>query len=355
MNRPVYRLRELVARFGGRIEGDPEVEIVQVATLSSAQPGQIAFLSNSKYRAQLDGTQAGAVILSDADADATDLPRIVCDNPYAYFARLSAFLNPMPRYEPGIHPTAAIGEGAEIAQSAYIGPHVTIGAGAKIGDGSVILDGSSIGERVVIGHQAFIYPRVVIYHDCVIGARLIAHSGVVIGADGFGIAMEDGRWNKIPQIGRVVIGDDVEVGANTTIDRGALDDTLIGDGVKLDNQIQIAHNVRIGAHTAIAGCVGIAGSATIGSYCRVGGSAGILGHLQIADHVEIASFTLIGKSIRQPGSYAGIYPFSSNDEWRKNAAHLRHLDDLFNRIKKLEKELKALRELDLEGESSHEL
>lgn len=345
MHRTAYRLEELVARFGGRVEGNPRVEIEQIATLSNAQSREIAFLSNSKYRSQLNDTQAGAVILSEQDADATGLPRIVCDNPYAYFARLSAFLNPMPTYAAGVHPTAVVANGAEITEGVYIGPHVTVGAGAQIGAGSVILDGSSIGERTVIGSQAFIYPRVVVYHDCIIGERLIAHSGAVIGADGFGIAMEGGRWNKIPQIGRVVIGNDVEIGANTTIDRGALDDTIIGDGVKLDNQIQIAHNVRIGAHTAIAGCVGIAGSATIGSYCRIGGSAGILGHLQIADHVEIASFTLIGKSIRQPGSYAGIFPFSTGEEWKKNAAHIRHLDDLSKRIKKMESELKALREL----------
>jgi len=194
--------------------------------------------------------------------------------------------------------------------------------------------------------NARLYPRVVVYHDCVLGNRLIAHSGVVIGADGFGIAMDEGRWLKIPQIGRVVIGDDVEIGANTTIDRGALDDTVIEDGVKLDNQIQVAHNVRIGAHTAIAGCVGIAGSTTIGRYCRIGGSAGILGHLQIADYVEISSFTLIGKSIREPGSYTGIYPFSKNDEWRKNASHLRHLDALADKIKLLQQEIEALRRKD---------
>jgi UDP-3-O-[3-hydroxymyristoyl] glucosamine N-acyltransferase len=203
----------------------------------------------------------------------------------------------------------------------------------------VIGEGCCIGANVIIGSRARLYPRVVIYHGCEIGDNLIAHSGVVIGADGFGIAMDTDHWIKIPQIGRVVIGNDVEIGANTTIDRGALDDTVIEDGVKLDNQIQVAHNVRIGAHTAIAGCVGIAGSTTIGKYCRIGGSAGILGHLQIADHVEIASFTLIGKSIREAGSYAGIFPFSRVEDWRKNSVHLRHLDELAERIKKLEKQL----------------
>jgi len=338
-----YRLADIAARFGGRLLGDADVLVRQIATLDSADKHHISFLSNSKYRSQLGSTGAGAVILGEADADATTLPRIVCDNPYAYFAKVSALLNPLPQMAPGIHPSAVIGEGAKVDPSAHIGAHVTIGSGATIGAGCVIMDGCSIGARTVIGSNARLYPRVVVYQDCLIGDNLIAHSGVVIGSDGFGMAMEDGRWRKIPQIGRVVIGDDVEIGANTTIDRGALDDTVIEEGVKLDNQIQIAHNVRIGAHTAIAGCVGIAGSTSIGRYCRIGGSAGILGHLQIVDEVEIAAFTLIGKSIREPGSYAGIFPFSRNDEWRKTAAHLRRLDELARKVKTLQQEIEALR------------
>ncbi|HEY0665989.1 MAG TPA: UDP-3-O-(3-hydroxymyristoyl)glucosamine N-acyltransferase [Gallionella sp.] len=334
-----YQLAEIAARLGGRVLGDAGVCISRIATLESAQPDQISFLTNSKYRAQLAETKAGAVILSEADADATDLPRIISDNPYAYFARVSALLNPLPEVRPGIHPTAVIGTGAQVDATACIAATAVIGAGAKIGAHSVIGEGCSIGENVVIGSHARLYPRVVIYHDCVIGDNLIAHSGVVIGADGFGIAMDKGHWVKIPQIGRVVIGNDVEIGANTTIDRGALSDTVIEDDVKLDNQIQIAHNVRIGAHTAIAGCVGIAGSAVIGKYCRIGGSAGILGHLQIADNVEVASFTLVGKSIREAGSYAGIFPFSRAEDWRRNSVHLRHLDELAGRIRALEKRL----------------
>jgi UDP-3-O-[3-hydroxymyristoyl] glucosamine N-acyltransferase len=343
MKQTAYRLEDIVTRFGGRVLGNAAVLINQIATLDSAKSDQIAFLANSKYRAQLDGTNAGAVILGAADAEATTIPRIVCDNPYAYFAKLSAFLNPLPKAVAGIHPSAVVGEGAVIAPSAQIDAHVVIGDGAQIGANSVIMSGCNIGAGVVIGENARLYPRVVVYHDCVLGNNLIAHSGVVIGADGFGIAMEEGRWLKIPQIGRVVIGDDVEIGANTTIDRGALDDTVIEDDVKLDNQIQIAHNVRIGAHTAIAGCVGIAGSATIGRYCRIGGSAGILGHLQVADYVEISSFTLVGKSIKERGSYCGIYPFSTTQTWRKNAAHVRHLDELADRIKQLEQQITLLK------------
>lgn len=338
-----YRLADIAARLGGRVLGNAEVRISQIATLEKAQPNQISFLTNSKYRTQLAGTRAGAVILGEADAEATDLPRIISDNPYACFARVSALLNPLPEIRPGVHPSAIVGAGAQIDPTASVAAAAVIGERATIGAHSVIGEGCSIGDNTVIGRHARLYPGVVIYHDCIIGDNLIAHSGTVVGSDGFGFAMDEGRWIKIPQIGRVVIGNDVEIGANTTIDRGALDDTVIEDGVKLDNQIQVAHNVRIGAHTAIAGCVGIAGSATIGRHCRIGGSAGILGHLQIADHVEIASFTLIGKSITEPGSYAGILPFSRNDEWRKNAVHMRHLDDMAKRLRKLEKEIESLK------------
>jgi UDP-3-O-[3-hydroxymyristoyl] glucosamine N-acyltransferase len=344
-----YTLAEIVARFGGRVLGDAQVEITQVATLELADSSQISFLTNSRYRAQLADTKAGALILGEADAEATALPRIISANPYAYFAKVSALLNRLPAIVPGVHPSAVIGAGALIDPTASVAAMAVVGAGAIVGAHSVIGEGSFIGDNVVVGRHVRLYPRVVIYHDCVIGDNLIAHSGVVIGADGFGIAMDEGRWIKIPQIGRVVIGNDVEIGANTTIDRGALDDTVIEEGVKLDNQIQIAHNVRVGAHTAIAGCVGIAGSTTIGKYCQIGGSAGILGHLKIADNVVIASFTLIGKSISEAGSYAAIFPFGKTEDWRKNAVHLRHLDEMAKRIKILEQKL--LKQESLKGNS----
>ncbi|GAB4115513.1 MAG: UDP-3-O-(3-hydroxymyristoyl)glucosamine N-acyltransferase [Sideroxydans sp.] len=343
MKNPSFRLSEIVARLGGKVLGNPETEVFQVATLEKAMSGDIAFLANAKYRKQLANSHAAAVIVAESDAALTGLPRIVVANPYAYFAKLSALLNPLPALPPGIHPTAVVGAGTVIAPDAHIGAHVCIGEGARIGSGTVVMAGCVIGDRTQLGERGRLYPNVTIYHDCIIGRDVILHAGVVIGADGFGIAMDEGRWLKIPQIGRVVIGDQVEIGANTTVDRGALDDTVIEDGVKMDNQIQVAHNVRIGAHTAIAGCVGIAGSATIGKYCRIGGSAGILGHLQIADNVEIASFTLIGKSIHEAGSYAGVYPFSKNEEWRNNAVHLRHLGELVKRIKAMEKEIELLK------------
>lgn len=343
MKRTNYSLKEIAAHFGGLILGNPETTVNQVATLENAQAGHLAFLANIKYRPQLSATRASAVIVGASDKEVTDLPRIVCENPYVYFAKVSALLNPAVTFVPGIHPSAVIAEGVCIDPTAHVGPHVVIGTNCKVEAGCVIMEGCSIGAGVSIGINTRLYPNVVVYQNCILGSRLVAHSGVVIGADGFGIAMDEGRWLKIPQIGRVVIGDDVEIGANTTIDRGALDDTVIEEGVKLDNQIQIAHNVRVGAHTAIAACVGIAGSASVGRHCRIGGGTGILGHTQIADNVEISSFTMIGKSIREPGTYTGIFPFSSHEVWRKNAAQLRHLDDLADKIKVLQQEIETLR------------
>lgn len=343
MKRADYSLKEIAARFGGRLLGNAEITVNQIATLESAQAGQITFLASARYRPLLANTHASAIIVGTADAETTHLPRIISDNPYLYFAKVSAFLNPLDSVVPGIHPSAVIEEGAQIDSSACIGPNVVIGAGSRIGADCLIMAGCSIGAKVSIGSSTRLYPRVVIYNNCVLGNRLIVHSGAVIGADGFGLAMDEGRWLKIPQIGRVVIGDDVEIGANTTIDCGALDDTVIEEGVKLDNLIQIAHNVRIGAHTAIAGCVGIAGSAVIGRHCRIGGGTGILGHTKISDYVEISSYTMIGKSIREPGTYTGIFPFSSHEVWRKNAAQLRHLDELANKMKLLQDEVETLR------------
>ena len=338
-----YRLSDIVVQLGGRVLGDAGVRISQIATLENAQSDQISFLTNSKYRTQLASTNAGAVILGEADADATGLPRIISDNPYAYFAKVSALLNPLPEAKPGIHPSAVIGAGAKIDATASIAATAVIGEGATIGAHSVIGEGCCVGMHVVIGSHARLYPRVVIYHDCVIGDNLIAHSGAVIGSDGFGIAMDAGRWIKIPQIGRVVIGNDVEIGANTTIDRGALGDTVIEDGVKLDNQIQVAHNVRIGAHTAIAGCVGIAGSAIIGKRCTVGGGVGIAGHLEIVDDVHLTGMTFVTKSITEPGLYSSGMPVETNRQWHRSIARYRQLNDMARRIKMLEQEIVKLK------------
>ena len=314
-------LAQIATRLGGRIAGPQEVLIHQVGSLERAGPGQISFLSNPRFRAQLAETGASAVILA-ADAESlTALPRIVCGDPYSYFARVSQLFNPLVTQAAGVHPSASV------AASATLGARVSIGPGC------------SVGEDVTLGDDSCLYPGVVIYPGCRIGARAIIHSGAVIGADGYGIASEDGRWLKIPQIGGVSIGDDVEIGANTTIDRGAMDDTMIGDGVKLDNQIQIGHNCRVGAHTAIAGCVAVAGSADIGSHCTIGAGALILGHLSICDHAHVSADTVISRSIRKPGTYTGMFPADDNESWARNTAVVRHLADLMDRVRSLEKRI----------------
>jgi UDP-3-O-[3-hydroxymyristoyl] glucosamine N-acyltransferase len=336
--RKFYTLREITRRFGGEVAGDGGVRVRQVATLESAGPAHIAFLANERYLHQLKSTRAEAVIVGESARSATALPRIICANPYAYFARVSALLNPLASAVGGVHRTAVIGKSAALGRGVEIGPYSVIGAGAKIGAGSIIGAGCFVGEGARVGSDSRLYPRVTIYHRCTIGDRVTLHSGVVIGADGFGIAMDEGRWIKIPQIGGVTIGNDVEIGANTTVDRGAMDDTVIEEGVKLDNHIQVGHNVRIGAHTAIAACTAIAGSARIGRYCTIGGMSGIAGHLSIVDRVEISAHTLVSKSIITPGTYTGLYPFETNREWRKNAAQLRHLNELARRLRALEKQ-----------------
>ena len=331
-----FRLGDIVTALGGELVGDPHVRIDQVATLESARPTDIAFLAQSRYLPQLRQTRAGAVIVGPEARDASSLPRIISPDPYAYFAKVSTLFNPPAEVEPGVHGSAVVDESAQVAKSVRIGACAVIGKGAQIADGASIGPGCCIGDGASIGAGSLLHANVTVYRECRIGARCIVHSGAVIGSDGFGIAKEEGVWKKIPQIGRVLIGDDVEIGANTTIDRGALDDTVIADGVKLDNQIQIAHNVRIGANTAIAACVGIAGSARIGSDCSLGGAALILGHITIADHVTVSPGTFIMKSIDEPGTYTGVYPFSSHQRWLRNAVHLRQLDDLVQRIRDLE-------------------
>lgn len=335
-------LKEIAARFGGELLGDSGVRITQVAPLETAESPHLSFLAHAKFRRLLAGTRAGALIVGREARDLTTLPRIVCDNPYAYFARVSAWLNPLPAVRPGIDPAAVVHPAARVAATAYIGPLASIGCGVSVAEGASVGAGCILEEGVRVGTGTRLYPRVVVYRDCILGARGIVHSGAVIGADGFGLAPDDGQWLKIPQVGRVVIGDDVEIGANTTIDRGTMGDTIIEDGVKLDNQIQVGHNVRIGAHTAIAGCAGIAGSALIGRHCTIGGSAMILGHLEIADRVHIAAGTLVTKSVRQAGAYAGAYPFEEQRKWQRNAVQLRRLDTLARTVALLERRLEQL-------------
>ena len=334
------RLEEIVARLGGEIVGAGDTAISRIAPLAAAGLGDLAFLANPKYRHQLAETRASAVIMSAPAAPELNAA-ILTPQPYLYYARVAQWLNPEPTPAPGVHPSAVVD--GRVAASACIGPNVWIASGAVVGDGVVIGANCSIGEDAIIGEGSRLAANVSIYARCQIGDRCLIHSGAVIGSDGFGFARDaDGAWVKIPQVGRVVIGDDVEIGAGTTIDRGALGDTVIGDGVKLDNQIQVGHNVQIGANSALAGCVGIAGSAAIGARCTVGGGAIILGHLKIADEVNISAGTLVAKSISKSGSYSGTVPFLEHGDWLRNFARLRHLDAMADKIRALEQRLAAL-------------
>lgn len=337
-----YTLGDIVSELGGELIGDADIRVYRLASLAHAQTGQISFVSNSRYLSLLNTTRASAIILDPASSEATTLPRIITDNPYAYFARLSSLLNPAPRHEPGGHSSAVIDKTASIAPSCMIGANVVIGKNAKLADNVMVGPGSVIESGVSIGANSRIAANVVIYHDCVIGKNCIIASGTVIGADGFGYAEEKGRWVKIPQVGLVIIEDDVEIGANTTIDRGALDDTVIEQGVKLDNLIQIGHNCRIGAHTVIAGCAGIAGSARIGKHCKIGGAAMILGHLDIADGVTISPGSMITRSLTKADTYTALMPFQAHEQWLKTAANIRRLGELSERVKQLEQALSLI-------------
>ncbi len=336
----VWTLAAIVDRLGGEVRGDVDLPIAQVNTLQGAREGQIAFLANPKYRKHLAETQASAVILTPDLADDAPCATILTPKPYVYYARVAALLNPVQRLGAGVHAQAVVE--SEIPASCHVGPGAWIGPGVTLGEGVEIRANVSIGAGVFIGADSIIHSGAVIYPGCHVGERAIIHSGAVIGADGFGFAPEAGQWLKIPQIGGVVIGDDVEIGANTSIDRGALEDTQIGDGCKLDNQIQIGHNCVIGEHTVIAGCVGIAGSTRIGHHCALGGAAMILGHLEIAPGTEISPGTMVMKNITKGGKYTALYPLDSHEKWLHNAAQLKHLGQLAQRVSELEKKLQEL-------------
>ncbi len=334
------RLDEIVARLGGVLHGDGSLVVSQVGTLQSARAGDIAFLANPKYSAQLRTTLASAVIVPPQFAAATGLPRIVHQNSYACYARVVALLNPPAARRPGVHRGAVVH--SPVPASAAIGENVVVGRGVQLGENVTLQPGCVIGDATSIGDDSLLYPNVVVYDRCVIGRRAIIHSGAVIGSDGFGFAKEGERWIKIPQIGRVVVGDDVEIGANVTIDRGALGDTLIADGVKLDNQVHIAHNCSIGENAAMAGCVGIAGSTRIGRRCTIGGAAMISGHLDLADDVHISGATVVTRSLSRPGRYTGLFPLDEHADWLHNAAQVRHLAKLVERVAELEKKIKLM-------------
>jgi UDP-3-O-[3-hydroxymyristoyl] glucosamine N-acyltransferase len=329
-------LSELALRTGATLAGDGAVVVSSVATLESAGPGSIAFLANPKYRTQLAGTRASAVIVAPEMAAQTALPKLVARDPYVVYAKVATILHPPAPAVAGIHPSAVVDPRARVAPGAAIGANAVIGAGSVVGERAQVGAGCVVGAGVSIGDDATLHANVTIYDRCTVGPRTVLHSGVVIGADGFGMAEEGGRWLKIPQIGRVVIGADVEVGANTTIDRGAIDDTVIEDDVKLDNLIQIGHNCRIGAHTAIAACVGIAGSTRIGRHCRIGGAAMLNGHIELCDGAIVSPGSGVMRSIDRPGVYSGFWPGMPHGEWKRIVLEVQGIRGLAARVRKLE-------------------
>ena len=334
-----YRLGELAERIGAGLLGDPDIIVDRVATLDAAGPSAVTFLSNRRYRPYLESTQAGAVILAPEFAHACPVPALVLDNPYLGYARAATLLSPPVEVTPCIASSAVIDSSATVAPNASVGAHCVIEAGASVGAGTCLGAGSFLGQGSSIGPHGRIAARVVVCDGVHIGARAIIHPGVVVGADGFGIANDDGVWVKIPQLGGVRIGADVEIGANTTIDRGALEDTVIENGVKLDNLIQIGHNVHIGAHTAIAACAAVGGSARIGSRCTIEGAVSIAGHLEIADDVHLTATSAVPNTIREAGVYSSGMPIQENRAWRRNIARLRQLDDLARRLRAMERRI----------------
>lgn len=342
MTNAVFSLGDLAARLGAELYGDASRKVSGLATLQDAGPDQLSFLANAQYRKFLGTTQAGAVLLTAKDAEDFSGVALVVDNPYLAYARISHLFERRPLLPGGIHPSAVVDPSATVDPSARVGAQVIIEAEAWIGPDVEIGAQSVVGARSRIGSGGRLAARVTLCHDVVIGERVVIQPGAVIGGEGFGFASEKGNWEKIAQLGGVRIGDDVEIGANTTIDRGALSDTLIGNGVKLDNQIMIAHNVQIGDNTAMAGCSGISGSTKIGRNCMIAGGVGLVGHIEVCDNVFITGMTMVTKSITEPGSYSSGTAMQPAAEWRKSVARIRHLDDMARRLQQVEKSLAAV-------------
>ncbi len=337
MTASVHRASELAKQFDLGLQGEDR-DVRGVATLSDARESHLSFLANPRYRSQLADTAAGVVILRECDVEHCPTTCLVAVDPYVAFARIAALFEARSSRMVGIHSSAVVAGDAVIAATASIGAHASIGARSRIGADAVIGPGCVIGEDCEVGDNCELVARVTLVTRVRLGNRVLIHPGAVIGADGFGIAMDHGHWMKVPQLGGVQVGDDCEIGANTTIDRGALGDTVLEDDVRLDNQIQVGHNVRIGAHTAMAGCSAVAGSASIGRHCLIGGGAGILGHLEVCDRVVITAMTLVTHSIREPGEYSSGTPLMDNRSWRKSAARFKQLDSLARQLNAGDKE-----------------
>jgi UDP-3-O-[3-hydroxymyristoyl] glucosamine N-acyltransferase len=331
-----YRLSELAGHVGLGWSGGQDPMISGVGTLERAGPGQIGFLANPLYRRQLAQTGASAVIVREADAAESPVPCLVAADPYVAFAKIAALFEPAPSAAAGIDASAVVATDAIVSAEASIGPLVSIGARSRVDAGAIIGPGCVIGEDCVVGAGSELVARVTLVARVRLGQRVRVHPGAVLGADGFGLAMDAGRWIKVPQLGGVLVGDDCEIGANTCIDRGAIEDTVLEDDVRIDNLVQIGHNVRIGAHTAMAGCVAVAGSARIGRYCLIGGAAGIVGHIEICDRVMVSAMTLVTHSISEPGDYSSGTPVQPSRDWRRNAARFKQLDALARKIARLE-------------------
>lgn len=336
-------LKEIAARIGAELHGDGGLEIKKVANLRTAGAGEISFLSDRHYRHILQESKAGAVIVRQEDLEHAPGAALVMADPYVGFARVAQLLDTTPPVAEGVAASAVVEEGTELGKNVALGPHAVVQQGARIGDGVQLGAGVVIGRNSVIGEGTRIYPNVSIYHDVQIGAHCLLQSGVVIGSDGFGYANERGTWIKIPQTGRVIIGDMVEIGACTCIDRGAIDDSVIESNVIIDNLCQIAHNVHIGFGTAVAGSTTFAGSVSIGKYCIIGGTVVFNGHITICDGVTVTGGSQVMRSIDKPGTYSSGMPAQTNREWRFMTARTRHLGDMFRRLEALEKEVAALK------------
>jgi UDP-3-O-[3-hydroxymyristoyl] glucosamine N-acyltransferase len=335
---PKFTLDELAERLGARLVGDGSRQVRGLATLKEAKPDQVAFVASRSYVKDLAKTRAGAVLLHPEHAADCSVTRLELDNPYLGYAHLSQLFDPLlAASSGGIHPSAVVAEDVALGERVEIGPNAVIEAGVVLGDDVVVGAGCVIGAGARIGSGSRLHPNATVCHGVIVGARAILHSGCVIGGDGFGFAHDGSRWHKIAQLGGVVLGDDVEVGSCSSIDRGALEDTVIGNDVKIDSQVQIAHNVQIGDHSALAGCVGIAGSTHVGKNCMLGGGVGLSGHLTICDGVHVTGMSLVTNSIHEPGVYSSGTGAMSNGQWRKNAVRFKQLDDMARRLARLEK------------------
>ena len=338
----MFTVGELAKRFDGVVRGDPNIQIRGVASLSSAGPQDISYMASKRYRAVLADTSAGAVILAPEDAARFSRTCVMVDNPRLCFARVAALLNPRPKFKPGVHATAVVHQTATVAATASIGAYSVIEKQTVVEEDVFVGAGCYLGPRAHVGRSSMLVARVIVSQDCMIGENCIIHPGAVIGSEGFGYVSDGERWVKIPQLGRVRIGNEVEIGANTTIDRGALDDTVIADGVKLDNLTQIAHNVRIGAHSAMAAQVGIAGSTQVGQRCTIGGQVGIIDNLEIADRVHITAGSLVTSSIKEAGSYSSSLKAQPASKWKRSAGRLSQLDEMAKRLQMLERKIERL-------------